>query len=294
MDPAAARALVGVELPVTRRRWSAADVILYHLGIGAGAQPSRYVYERGLVVLPGFAATVAHATGAALDALPAGGIDRARTLHAEQEIELHGPLPVEADTTTTGRVLEVADMGRWALVRTQTETRADGALLFVTRFGIAVRDAGGFGIRRLAPPVAPEPSGAPDLRLDVPIDARQALVYRLCGDRNPLHVDAEHARAAGFPAPILHGLSTYGTVLRALVDGALDGRPESVATFRARFRGPLYPGETLRVEAWWRDGLLLAHATVPTRGAAVLLPAVLETAPTAPSAATGSSDHGSR
>lgn len=276
-DAETAAAAVGAELPESVRRWGADDVILYHLGVGAGPsapgpRPLRYVYERDLVVLPGFAATVAHATGTAVEAIPGLGATRRMTVHGEQSVTLLRPLPVEAEARTTGRVAEVTDRGSFALLGIETETHADGELLFRTRFGIALRGAGGFGGPAPRPSVVPIPADGqpPDHRLRIEVSPRQAAIYRLLGDRNPLHVDPEHARAVGFTGPIVHGLSTYGAVLRALIDELASGDVTTTSAFRARFAGPVYPGDVLEVDAWEVDGGYALTARVPERDGAVL------------------------
>ena len=122
------------------------------------------------------------------------------------------------------------------------------------------------------------PDGAPDrpadLEVDVPILPQQALLYRLCGDRNPLHSDPEFAAAAGFPRPILHGLCTYGMTCKAIIDALLDGDVTAVSAYGARFAGVAYPGETLKVGIWKEDNRFLASVTAPARDNAVVLSGV--------------------
>ena len=103
---------------------------------------------------------------------------------------------------------------------------------------------------------------------------QQALLYRLCGDRNPLHSDPEFAAAAGFPRPILHGLCTYGMTCKALVDALLDADVAAVASYGARFAGVAYPGETLKAGVWKEDGRLVANVIAPARENAVVLTGV--------------------
>ena len=115
------------------------------------------------------------------------------------------------------------------------------------------------------------PERKPDADTTYDVTPQQAMLYRLCGDTNPLHADPAFARAAGFPAPILHGLCTYGVVCRALVGAVLDGDADPVTDFRARFTGVVYPGETLRTRAWLGESSLRATTTVPARDEARVL-----------------------
>ncbi|CAB4941245.1 unannotated protein [freshwater metagenome] len=276
-----AQSLVGASLPTSHRRWDADDVILYHLGVGAGAAlpegDLRYVYERDLVVLPSFATAVVHPTGTASDRIPGLTLDRSMTVHGEQEVILHQPIPLEADTETTGKVIEICEMGRHALIRTETQTRdADGVLLFTTRFGIVLREAGGFGVARTSAVADDAPAEPADVVVRVPTSPRQAAIYRLCGDRNPLHIDPQHARAVGFDLPILHGLSTFGAIVRCAIDEAAGGRPQDVAAIGARFGSPVIPGDELDVELWQRGEHVHIRARVPGAERAVLTHAHLQ------------------
>ncbi|MEV4420969.1 MaoC/PaaZ C-terminal domain-containing protein [Patulibacter sp. NPDC049589] len=282
LDAAAAAAAVGAVLPPSVREWDADQAILYHLGVGAGHEPPgpralRRVYERDLEVLPGFAATVAHRTGTAFDAIPGLRLQRRFAVHAEQEVVLHRPIPPAARAETTGRVTEIADTGRHALVRIATETRIDGEPCFSCRFGIVLRGAGGFG----GPPPTPgggpprdasarEDGRSPDLRLAAAVSERQALLYRLLGDHNPLHVDPEHARGVGFDGPIVHGISTFGTALRILVDDALEGDTGRVTSARARFSGVVLPGDDLAFDVWWTGEGATLEVRAPARDALVM------------------------
>jgi acyl dehydratase len=111
------------------------------------------------------------------------------------------------------------------------------------------------------------PDRAPDFVVDTPTLPQQALLYRLCGDRNPLHSDPAFALAAGFPRPILHGLCTYGIVCKAVIDAVLDGDVTRVAGYRVKFAGVVFPGETLRTQVWQEDKRLLITTTAGDRPA---------------------------
>jgi len=158
-----------------------------------------------------------------------------------------------------------------------SETRAtapDGTLLWTQRRSIFARGEGGFGGERGPSTAAAAADRTPDLELDIPVLPQQALLYRLCGDRNPLHSDPEFAAAAGFPRPILHGLCTYGMACKALVDAFLDADVAAVGSYGARFTGVAYPGETLKAAVWKEDGRLLASVIAPARENAVVLTGV--------------------
>jgi acyl dehydratase len=276
IDQARAR---GAELASVEHRWGADDVILYHLALGAGADPLserelRYAYERELAVLPTFVVSRALDVLAGLDDVPGLEFERAKVLHGEQEIELSAAVPAKGAMRTTGRLSEIEDKGAHALAIVDAESHLDdGTLLARTRFSIVMRDAGGFGgaaangahQRRGVPP-----ERAPDVEVTRPILRQQALLYRLTGDKNPLHADPRVAGAAGFDAPILHGLATYGIACKAVVDELLDGDVDRVAGFGARFSGVVFPGETLTVRAWRDDTSIAVEALVAERDSKVL------------------------
>ena len=142
-----------------------------------------------------------------------------------------------------------------------------------TKRSIFARGEGFGGERGPSTNIAP-PDRAPDMEVPLPILPQQALLYRLCGDRNPLHSDPEFAAAAGFPRPILHGLCTYGVACKALVDTLLEGDVSRVHSYGARFAGVVFPGETLRASIWKDDGKLLATITAPSRDDATVLSGV--------------------
>jgi acyl dehydratase len=162
-----------------------------------------------------------------------------------------------------------------------TVTAPDGTLLWTQKRSIFARGEGGFGGERgpTRTQSSSEPlSRAPDLELDIPTLPQQALLYRLCGDRNPLHSDPEFASAAGFPKPILHGLCTYGMTCKVLTDALLDGDTARVGSYGARFAGVVFPGETLKASIWKEGGRYIGNVSVPARDGAVAL-ADVELAP---------------
>ncbi|WP_107653881.1 MaoC family dehydratase [Nocardia suismassiliense] len=270
---------LGAELPSREFSWTPSDVQLYQLGLGAGTrwtEPAelRYLDDRTPQVLPTFAtvAPTLHETEPPRVSFPGIDIDLAKVVHGHQEVELHRPIPAAGKATSTGRITELWDKGSAAVVvQEQTVTGSDGAPLWTARSSIFARGEGGFGGERGPSTKTELPDRAPDFDVSTPTLPQQALLYRMCGDRNPLHSDPEFARAAGFPAPILHGLCTYGIVCKTVTDTVLGSDASRVTGFRARFAGVLYPGETIRTRIWQQDNELTIAATVVEREDAPVL-----------------------
>lgn len=270
IDPSVA---IGAELPEVTFSWTSSDVLLYHLGVGAGARPTdprelRYTYEKDLQVLPTFG-VIAPSLGVfepPAVSFPGVEIDLAKVLHGSQSITLHRPIPTSGEATFRTRIAEVWDKGKAAVIVQESEAvDADGTALYTTRSSIFARGEGGFGGERGPSDKVEVPDREPDHVLDTPTLPQQALLYRLCGDRNPLHADPEFAEAAGFPAPILHGLCSYGIVCKSVVDGVLEGDVTRVGSYSARFAGVVYPGEPLRTRVWQDDQRLIVTTTAPDR-----------------------------
>jgi acyl dehydratase len=270
IDPQVA---IGAELPDHEFEWSSSDVLLYHLALGAGVPATdprelRYATEPGLHVLPTFAvvAPTLRETRPPRVSYPGIEIDLARVLHGSQQVVAHRPLPAAGKARSTARVAQVWDKGSAAVVVTETEVRdLDGDLLWTNVSSIFARGEGGFGGDRGPSPGSAKPERAPDVVITTNTLPQQALWYRLLGDRNPLHSDPAFAQRAGFPAPILHGLATYGIVCKALVDELLDADVTAVRSFGVRFTGVVYPGETLKSAVWQEDGRYLVSTTVVER-----------------------------
>ncbi|OQS15264.1 3-alpha,7-alpha,12-alpha-trihydroxy-5-beta-cholest-24-enoyl-CoA hydratase [Nocardia donostiensis] len=264
---------LGAELPSREFAWTPSDVQLYHLGLGAGTRwtdPAelRYLADREPQVLPTFA-TVAPTLGETEPPkveFPGIDIDLAKVVHGFQEVQVHRPIPATGKATQTGRISEIWDKGSAAVVvQEQTVTSSDGEPLWTTRSSIFARGEGGFGGERGPSTKTELPDRAPDHEVTVATLPQQALLYRLCGDRNPLHSDPEFAKGAGFPAPILHGLCTYGIVCKTATDTVLGSDATRVTGFRARFAGVLFPGETIRTRMWREADQLIITATAVDR-----------------------------
>ena len=201
-------------------------------------------------------------------------------VHGSQSIEVNAPLPTSGSATLTTRISDVWDKGKAAVIWQEgVATAPSGEELWTVRSSIFVRGEGGWGGERGSSETVTLPDRAPDADATYDVTPQQALLYRLCGDRNPLHADPEFARSAGFPAPILHGLCSYGIVLRTLTDELLGGDATRARGFTGRFAGVVYPGESIRVRGWQEDGRIVAAATIAVdgdrSGAPVLLDCVL-------------------
>lgn len=276
---------IGAELPERSFGWTESDVLLYHLAIGA--TDLRHTLETaGLQVIPSFAvvAPTLHETEAPSLDLPGCDIDLAQVVHGAQEVDVTGPVPTSGASRLSTRISDVWDKGTAAVIWQEGVARSEeGTELWRVRSSIFVRGEGGFGGDRGASTTVAPPERAPDCDATYAVGRQQALLYRLCGDRNPLHADPEFARKAGFPAPILHGLCSYGIVLRTVLEELFDGEVSSVAGFSARFAGVVFPGETIRVRAWDEGERVVVSASVASSrterdGAPVLADAVLRPA----------------
>jgi len=252
------------------------DAILYALGTGWGAEPAGeelpFIYEAGLRTVPTLATVVAWGAGVSTDRV---GLNQALVLHVGEETILHRPLPPAATIRADSSVVEVRDRGpeRGAVVvrRTVLHDAADGEPIATLNRTILARGDGGFGgppDRTDATPVPP--SRPPDEMFEVATRPDQAALYRLCGDRNPLHIDPRRAAAAGFPGPILHGLCTYGITCRAVIATFCDYDPTRVLAHRVRFSSPVFPGDRLCVELWREGDEVRFEASVPQRNVKVI------------------------
>jgi acyl dehydratase len=264
------------------------DVMLYALGIGLGHDPLNetelaFVYEKGLKVVP-TAATVLAAAGGR----PARGADEVEqkpghrpsqinylmVVHGEQKVELHKPLPTSGTFTAQGRTIGAFDKGKdkGAVIVNETIWTDEAGEKVATLTGSTfARGDGGFGGPSEGQPEPHQiPTRKADLSVDIATREDQALLYRLNGDRNPLHSDPESAKRSGFPRPILHGLCTYGITCRAVLQAITGYDPEQILSHEVRFSAPVFPGDTITVDLW-KDGKVISfEARVKERNATVI------------------------
>jgi acyl dehydratase len=259
---------------VLEREWTSRDAMLYALAVGAGQDDCTTELEfttdnsEGIEqrVLPTFAALLEVPTTLLLSATDRElGADEIRGfVHGEHAVQLHRPLPPNGRATVTGAIRAIYDKGSGALIESVSEVRERerGELLATLVNGTFARGAGGFGGPRGESPEWRPPARDPDARRVFELARNQALLYRLTGDRHPLHSDPAYARAAGFRGPIVHGLTTYGFSARALVQEVCGGDAGRFGAIRARFTRPVYPGETIEVAIWRTDdGALFRTST---------------------------------
>jgi acyl dehydratase len=254
------------------------DLILYALGIGFTKENLEYVYEgsKNFASFPTYGVIVPAMAG--VEAFLSTKANFAMVVHGEQALEVHDPIPRSGTILTTAVLEGVYDKGSGALIVMRFDSRDRGGKPICTNWtGAFVRGAGGFGgapqPKKDLPAV---PSRNPDLVFDAPTDPNQAALYRMSGDRNPLHIDPAVAKAVGFKEPILHGLCTYGVACRRFVQEVFKGDSGRVKSYSARFSSPVIPGETLQVKTWHaRPGLFLLEV-FNARGEAVIRNGVIE------------------
>ena len=237
--------------------WRDRDAILYALAIGMGRNPLDprelpFVYENGLKAAPTLCTAVAFGAGP----VARTGINFMMVVHGDQEVVFHKPFPPEGRLVASSHFPAVYDKGSKGailILRTELKDEAGDPLATMTASVMARGDGGFGGPEHGAPEPHKVPDRAPDLTVDVPTRPAQALLYRLCGDRNPLHADPAFARMGGFPRPSLHGLCTYGIACAAVMGAYADYDPARIKSHAARFSAPVFPGETLTM-ALWKDG----------------------------------------
>lgn len=257
--------LMALQIPPAEQTYGPKDCMLYALGVGLGHDPLNedelpFVYEKNLKVPPTMAAVLGHPGFWARDLDT--GIDWVRIVNGEQGVILHQPLKGQNTVVGRQRIVEVIDkgVGRGALVLTErkvTDKATGGLIATVTQTTFCRADGGFGGPPRQAPEPHAIPSRVPDAVCDFATRPEAALIYRLSGDRNPLHADPEVAKQAGYPRPIMHGLGNFGIAGHAVLKTMCGYDPSRLLSIACRFSAPVFPGETIRTEIW-RDGAIVS------------------------------------
>lgn len=267
---------VGSEGEAYQISWTSKDSLLYAVSLNIGSEQLQYVTENSTGVVQKALPTMPVVLGSG-QATPAsnpmrnvGEFNFANLVHASQSITLHQSLPVEGSATVQSKVVAMYDKVKAAVIVTESQaTDAAGKALYSMRSSVFIREAGGFGGERGPSGAVNEPPAtAPDHEVTFQTTPDQALLYRLNGDRNPLHSDPNHpAVAAGvFPKPILHGLCTYGFTGRALLNALCGGDADRFKHIEGRFASPVFPGDALTVKMWnSKDGEALFETYVGDR-----------------------------
>jgi acyl dehydratase len=258
--------------------YSERDLMIYALGIGFTRESLQFVYEgnKDFQAFPTFG--VVFPNSAAAEAFLSTKANYALVVHGEQTLEIYNPLPRSATVSTTAAIEGIYDKGSGALIVMRLETKDKGGTPLCTNWiGIFVRGAGGFAGPAQPKKEAPAAPGRnPDFVFEAKTGPDQAALYRLTGDRNPLHIDPAFAKAVGFKEPILHGLCTYGVACRRFVQEVLKGDAGRLKSYAARFSSPVFPGETLQVKAWESGPGLYLLEVYNAQGGAVLKNGVIE------------------
>ena len=242
---------VGTKSDPIEASWTSKDALLYAVGVGAGhdelaftTENTKDVEQQVLPTVP-----VVIRSGSALGAI--GSFNPAMLVHGQQAVTLHRPLPVDGTASVTSEITGVYDKGKAAVVVAESVAVADGEPLYTTTSSLFIRGEGGWGgDRGPSGPKNVPPERDPDQVVSYRTSRDQAFVYRLSGDRNPLHTDPSFAAMGGFDTPILHGLCTYGFTGRALLHSLCGGDPGRFEHIEGRFASPVFPGEALTIRMW--------------------------------------------
>lgn len=245
--------IIGTELTPLAYEYQPKDVILYALGVGAGGETDelKFVYENGLEALPTFGVIPPYPSLIGLVGVEGVDINLIMLVHGEQYLEVRKPIPVQGKLTSKPVITAVYDKTKGAIIEMEVDTVDEaGEVVFFNRFGTFIRGEGGFGGERGPDPGNEPPDRAPDKVVEMTTLPTQAMIYRLSGDYNPLHIDPAISTMAGFDRPILHGLCTFGHAGRAVLREYCGNDPSKFKAIKVRFSRPIFPGDTIVTEMW--------------------------------------------
>ena len=268
---------IGTKLPALTYEYTDRDVMLYALGVGAGVpatneQQLQFTYEGNLKVLPTFGVVPPFPALVGLIGAPGMDINPMMILHGEQYLEiLKQPVATSGKLTTQPVIKAIYDKGKGALVLLDTVTiDENGDKIFFNTFTVFVRGEGGFGGESGPKPGNMPPDRAPDKVFEEKTLPQQALLYRLSGDRNPLHADPNFGAMAGYDKPILHGLCSFGFAGRAVLQEFCNSEPEKFKSINVRFSSHVFPGETIITEMWKEGNKVIFKSKTAERGIDVI------------------------
>ena len=233
--------------------WTSKDALLYAVGIGAGHEELAFTTENSneipQLVFPTFPVVIGWGRGSAMGSI--GTFNPALLVHGQQSVTLHRPIPVAGTVTLTSEITGMYDKGKAAVVVSETTALMDGEPLYTNTGSSFMRGEGGWGgDRGPSGPKNVPPERSADHEVTYVTDRDQAFVYRLSGDRNPLHTDPAFAAMGGFDTPILHGLCSYGFTGRALLHAVCGSDPAKFRHIEGRFASPVIPGDALTIRTW--------------------------------------------
>jgi len=269
--------LMSLKREADRLTYTDRETMLYAISVGMSRDPYdenelAYTFEKStLKTVPTMAAVLLRPP-----LLVDCGYDYTKVVHGEQTLTLHKPLPPQGDLIADSRVTEAYDKGegKGAVIYTEINVRdaKDGTPLYTLGSTTFARGDGGFGGPQGSGPAPHQiPDREPDQSCALEIRKDQALLYRLNGDRNPLHADPELAKRVGFPVPILHGLCTYGTACKAILQTICKYDHTRIKGQNVRFSSPVYPGETVVTDMWLDDDVVSFRCRIPERDNVVVI-----------------------
>ena len=263
-----AERLLNLKISPSRVAYTDRDVMLYALAVGADGCELDFVYEKTLSAIPSFATILCFND----TWLSEGGVALKDTVHGSLDLTFHAPLATSGEAVATTRIAGLVDKGegRGGIILQEVALEQAGSKACTCLSSVFVRGGGGFGGSvGEATPSFDVPQQAPDVVVRVPTAPNQALLFRLLGDRNPLHIDPDVARQSGFQGPIMHGACTFGLACLTVIRAFCGGDARRLTRFAARFVGPLIPGQPLFF-SFWREAGALTFRAATGEGAAVL------------------------
>ena len=253
------QALIDHDFGTIEQHYRSKDVILYALGLGLGKDPVdsfdlRFLDETKLSVLSSYAVTMGTPGMWIRD--PKFGVNFRKLVHSQQMAWFGNKLPISGEIVAKAKVISLTDRGEGRgavlVLERQIEDQATGQLLCRLHQTLMLRGDGGFGGKPSQRPERLIPERDPDHVTSFETSPRAALIYRLSGDWNPLHIDPETAKKAGFERPILHGLASYGIAGLAL-SRAMGCDPSNLNELGCSFSGVVTPGDDIRFDIWKQE-----------------------------------------